>query len=145
MEQRLIVAARAAGQRAKDVVRLGERAGVVRLAGQCQRAAGERLGALAVALAARDEAPAGVGLGAVGGWPALAPGGQRIREMTFRQAPVTAPGVDAAELPLQSRDALRLAERGSALIASQGSGIGAEQRVEVANRFMQRGGVRVAQ
>src|SRR4051794_19054581 len=125
------------GQHAEDVARLCDGLRVaVRLA-QLERPAGELLRGLAVAPAVRRQAAVGLDPRRLASEP------ERLKQMPLGELRIPAPVVHPAELVLDARDGIRLAERGRRLVGRERRGVLAPERVQVADRLVEERRLRV--
>ena len=134
----------AGGEGAEEVVGLAERARVAGLLGQRAGLLGELGGAGRVVVVVGGEAEVGGDAGA-GAEVGRRCGGERRLEVGGRERALAAAVVDLADPVLDAREQLGRAVGGGRLVAGERVGVVAAQRVEVADRGVQRGGVAVAE
>ena len=73
----------------------------------------------------------------------VAEGGERLAVVLLGRRPLAAPLVDATELALEAGDVLGVGVRGGALVAGDGVGEPAVERLEIADRLVELGDRRV--
>ena len=141
--ERGVRGAAAGGERAEQVVRLAERARVAGLLGELAGALGELGGALGVAAVVRGQRQVGADARAaravVGGR-----GGERGLEVRGRERPVAAAVVDLAEPVLERAEVLGRGVGRGGLVGGERGRVLALERLQVADRGVQRAGVGIA-